>query len=279
MASRKFRIALIQLAVGEDKSENVKRALSFIKKAKENGSSLVALPECFNSPYGTKFFPKYAEAVPSGETSLALSAAAKEHNVYLVAGSIPEEDNKKFYNTCTIWNPSGNLITKHRKVHLFDIDIPGGIRFKESETLSAGNSFTTFNTDVCKVGVGICYDIRFPEMAQIYRKEGCDVLLYPGAFNMTTGPLHWELLQRARAVDNQLFVACIAPAQVKNSDYVSYGHSQVVDPWGKVIAKTEFDEGIVYADIDLQVMENVRQQIPVYSQRRSDLYDIVKVQH
>ncbi|PNF42006.1 Omega-amidase NIT2 [Cryptotermes secundus] len=275
MVSRTFRLALIQLAVGEDKAENVKRALSFIKKAKENGSYLIALPECFNSPYGTKFFPKYAELIPSGQTSSSLSQAAKEHQIYLVAGSIPEKDGDKLYNTCTVWNPSGELVTKHQKVHLFDIDIPGGICFKESETLTAGKRLTVFNTDICKIGIGICYDMRFGEMAQIYRKEECDLLLYPGAFNMTTGPLHWELLQRARAVENQVFVATIAPAQDKNADYVSWGHSQVVDPWGKVIAKTEFDEGIVYADIDLKVVDEVRQQIPVFRQRRTDLYDTV----
>ncbi|XP_049783224.1 omega-amidase NIT2 [Schistocerca cancellata] len=276
MSSNKFRIALVQLVVGGTKENNVKKAIDFIKQAKEKGSDVVILPECFNSPYGTKYFSSYAEEIPSGETSKALSQAAKENNVYLIGGSIPERDGNKLYNTCTIWNRSGQMVAKHRKVHLFDIDIPGGITFKESETLSPGNQLTIFETEMCKIGVGICYDIRFEEMARIYRNMGCQLLVYPGAFNMTTGPLHWQLLQRARAVDNQVYVAGVAPLTEKGSDYTSWGHSTLVDPWGKVVVEGEFSEEILYGDIDLSTVKEVRQQIPISLQRRTDLYDTVK---
>lgn len=270
-----FRLALVQLAVTASKSENLARAAKLIKDAASNGAKVVALPECFNSPYGTTYFPEYAEKIP-GPSTVALEKAAKENKVFLIGGSIPEEDGGKLYNTCTIYNPEGQLIAKHRKVHMFDIDVPGKIRFQESETLSPGNSFTTFDTPFCKFGIGICYDIRFAEMGQIYAREGCNVLVYPGAFNMTTGPAHWELLQRARAIDNQVFVATVSPARDEKASYVAWGHSTVVSPWGEVIAKTEHEEAIVYSDIDLSLVETIRNQVPVTSQRRKDIYDVIR---
>lgn len=217
-----------------------------------DNAKVVALPECFNCPYGTKYFGEYAETIPDGFTSSELSKTAKELGIFLIGGSIPEREAGKLFNTCTVWGPQGDLIAKHRKMHLFDIDIPGGIRFKESEVLSAGNSFSTFTVDEnFKVGLGICYDIRFEEMARIYRNMGCNLLVYPGAFNMTTGPLHWELLQRGRAVDSQCFVATASPARDTDSDYVAYGHSMVVDPWGKVIKSAADVEETVIADLGL----------------------------
>ncbi|XP_031815431.1 omega-amidase NIT2 isoform X2 [Sarcophilus harrisii] len=229
--------------------------------------------ECFNSPYGANFFPEYAEPIP-GECTRRLSDLAKECQVYLIGGSIPEEDDGKFYNTCTVFGPDGALLAKHRKLHLFDIDIPGRIRFQESETLSAGDSLSIFETPYCKVGVGICYDIRFAELAQIYSQRGCQLLVYPGAFNLTTGPAHWELLQRGRAVDNQVFVATASPARDVDSSYVAWGHSTVVSPWGEILAQADTDESIVYANIDLKKLFEVRQQIPVLSQKRADLYAV-----
>ncbi|XP_010794877.1 omega-amidase NIT2-like [Notothenia coriiceps] len=130
----------------------------------------------------------------------------------------------------------------------------------------------------CKVGVGICYDIRFAELAQLYSRQGCQLLVYPGAFNMTTGPAHWELLQRARAVDNQLYVATASPARDESSSYVAWGHSTVVNPWGEVISKAGTEEEVIYADIDLQYLADVRQQIPITAQRRNDLYSVTSVQ-
>ncbi|RVE65487.1 hypothetical protein OJAV_G00116970 [Oryzias javanicus] len=162
-----------------------------------------------------------------------LSEAAQENQVYLVGGSIPEKDGGKLYNTCAVFGPDGEMILKHRKIHLFDINVPGKICFQESETLSPGNSLSTFDTPFCKVGVGICYDMRFAELAQIYSRKGCQLLVYPGAFNMTTGPAHWELLQR-----EGLLIT-----------------SSVVNPWGEVISKAGAEETVIYADIDLQYVE------------------------
>jgi len=243
---------------------------------------MVMLPECFNSPYDTKCFPQYAEVIPMRRAEIdadlspsvhMLSNAAKECKVHLVGGSIPERDGERFYNTCTVFNKEGEIVAKHRKVHLFDIDIPGKIRFKESEILSPGSQLTTFKTDLCTFGVGICYDIRFPEMAALLSQKA-SVLLYPGAFNTTTGPKHWELLQRARAVDNQVWVCTASPANNPDSDYKAWGHSSIVSPWGEVVATTAEKEDIVVAEIDLAQMREMRQSIPVRYQKRTDLYSL-----
>ncbi|CAL4151108.1 unnamed protein product [Meganyctiphanes norvegica] len=275
MAAAKLRLACIQLAVGAVKKDNISRAVQKISEAAAAGAHLVTLPECFNSPYGTKYFSQYAESIP-GETTAALKEAAKASGVWLVGGSIPEQDGDKLYNTCTVWNPQGDMVAKHRKIHLFDISVPGGITFKESETLSPGSSFTTFDMPNCKVGVGICYDMRFAELALVYNQMGCKLLVYPGAFNMTTGPVHWELLQRGRALDNQLYVATASPARDTSADYHAWGHSTVVNPWGEVISTTEADEDIIYADLDLDYVEKVRQMVPLPVQKRNDLYQVVK---
>ncbi|XP_070159359.1 omega-amidase NIT2 isoform X2 [Polyergus mexicanus] len=271
-----LRLALVQLSVGDDKPANVSRAVSFIERAKQQErADIVVLPECFNSPYGTSHFARYAESIPDGETSVVLSEAARKNNVYVIAGTIPERDNEKLYNTCTVWAPDGKLVAKQRKMHLFDIDIKDKITFRESDSLSAGNSLTILEAKGCKIGIGICYDIRFEEMARLYRNKGCQMLIYPAAFNMTTGPLHWSLLQRARANDNQLYVACVSPARGSPPGYIAWGHTQLTNPWGEILDELDADEGMMVSDIDLKVVDEVRAQIPTFNQRRTDLYDTI----
>jgi len=272
--SSKFRLALIQLAVGSNKGENVARAVGKIAEAATAGAHVISLPECFNSPYGTQYFASYAESVPDGPSCQALKEAAIKNKVYLIGGSIPEEQEGKFFNTSTVWCPEGNLVAKHRKIHLFDIDIPGKMTFKESDALSPGNSPTTFSTPWCDIGVGICYDIRFAELAQLYAQRGCKLLVYPGAFNMTTGPAHWELLARARAVDNQVYVAVPSPARDESATYIAWGHSSIVNPWAEVISKASFGEDTIYADIDLDHLTTVRNQVPIGFQKRNDIYAV-----
>ncbi|RKP24226.1 carbon-nitrogen hydrolase [Syncephalis pseudoplumigaleata] len=276
---RPFRLALVQLAVGPHKAANLARARERVQEAARHGAQVVCLPECFNCPYGTQHFGEYAETIP-GETSGVLSELAKETGVYLIGGSIPERDSAgRLFNTSIVHGPDGGQLAVHRKVHLFDIDVPGKIRFQESEVLSAGNSVTMFDTEYGRIGLGICYDIRFPELAMIAARKGCMAMLYPGAFNMITGPLHWELLQRARAVDNQIYVGACSPARDASADYIAWGHSTVVDPSGGVIATTEHEEAIVYADLDPEMMQITRASIPVTQQRRFDVYADVAAGH
>lgn len=246
--ARRLTIGCVQLKVGANKTENVTRAITKIREAKAKGAELVSLPECFNSPYGTNYFPEYAESIP-GETTNLLSQIAKELKIILIGGTIPERDNDKLYNTATIWGQNGELLAKYRKMHLFDIDIPNEITFKESDSLSAGDNLAIIDIKDFKIGVGICYDIRFEELAKLYRKKGCNMLIYPGAFNMKTGPLHWELLARSRANDNQLYTALISPARDTEASYVAYGHSCCVDPWGKVLYQSGAEEDVFIVEL------------------------------
>ncbi|CEG48241.1 omega-amidase nit2 [Plasmopara halstedii] len=282
----KFKLALCQISVGEDKQKNIDTATAAVTKAAKNAAQVVSLPECWNSPYATTSFPRYAEEIPETKdllsesnhpSTFALSQLAAKLKIYLVGGSIPEKDaSGKVYNATVVFSPEGEIIGKHRKVHLFDIDVPGKITFKESDTLSPGNNITVFDTPYCKMGVGICYDIRFPELSMLMKKQGAQILLFPGAFNLTTGPAHWELLLRARAVDNQLYVAATSPARGPEGGYQAWGHSTVISPWGEIIATCGHGESIVYAEVDLDKVMEMRRNIPTSSQTRSDLYELVQ---
>lgn len=178
------------------------------------------------------------------------------------------------YNTCLAFGPDGAIIAKHRKVHLFDIDIPGGIKFTESDTLSPGDALATFDTPWGRVGLGICYDMRFPALAMLLRAAGASILIYPGAFNMITGPAHWELLQRSRALDNQCYVAAVSIARNPESSYKAWGHSTIVNAWGEVVATTDEGQSTVMADLDMENVADIRVRIPVSKQARTDLYEL-----
>jgi omega-amidase len=288
-----LRVALLQFRVTESKEENLRTAASFLDRAAgDGGADLCVLPEIWNSPYAAAAFPEYAEGglpPPGGGRPLKSPSAellerkAVQHGLWIVGGSIPEvDDDGRIYNTCLVFDPEGRIVAKHRKVHLFDVDVPGGITFSESDTLSPGQAVTHFDTPWGPVGLGICYDIRFAEYALLLaEKRGCRLLVYPGAFNLTTGPAHWELLQRARAVDCQAFVATASPARAaapppetpgRYPHYAAWGHSTCVSPWGVVVATTDEGEGIVYADLDLAEVESVRRSIPILQQKRTDLY-------
>jgi omega-amidase len=277
------KLALVQLASTADKAHNLSHARSKVLEATRAGAKIVVLPECFNSPYGTKYFPQYAETLqpspPSEKQSPsfhALSSIAKEAKVYLVGGSIPErdeKDDKKLYNTSLTFGPDGGLLATHRKVHLFDIDIPGKIKFRESDVLSPGNKISILDLpEYGKIAIAICYDIRFPELATIAARKGAFLLLYPGAFNLTTGALHWELQARARAMDNQVFVGLCSPARDMEAEYHAWGHSMVVDPNAEVLEQLEEKEGIVLQELKAGRIEEVRKGIPLYTQRRFDVY-------
>jgi omega-amidase len=285
-----FNVALIQLGgLVANKAQNLTHAREMILRAATTEGSrakphMVVLPECFNSPYGHVHFRLYAEKIgfangqpydiskSESETVKMLSSVAKDTGVWIIGGSIPEQDGGKIYNTCTVYSPEGDLIAMHRKVHLFDIDIPGKISFKESETLTGGTSLNFFDTDFARIGLGICYDIRFPEVAMIAARKGCHMLIFPGAFNLTTGPLHWELLQRGRAVDNQVYVSMVSPARDMAAGYHAWGHTMVVDPMGSVIGEASEEEAIIHVHIDPKPFQDARTGIPVTTQRRFDVY-------
>jgi len=303
-------VALVQLAAGEDPGANRRQAEAWLERALQPLPArprprLLMLPEIWNAPYAAARFAAYAEPIPDlhlarpGEEpcagpdltegpsqSLAMVARlARRHGVSVIAGSIPERGGDgRLYNTATVIDPRGRLLAKHRKLHLFDVDIPGGIRFRESDSLSGGSDIAVVGgigdplatglVEPPSLGLLICYDIRFPELALLLQqRQGATLLACPAAFNTTTGPRHWHLVMRARALDTQCFLLACSSARPQMEDaYPSYGHSLVVDPWGAVLAEAGTGEQVLHAELDLAEVGRARQAIPTGLQRRGDLY-------
>ena len=272
----KIKLALCQMNVVDNKEKNIKTARLMIEESISKNADFIILPEMFNCPYSNDKFIEYGEKEKSSETLSEISKLAKSNNAYILAGSIPEIEEDKLYNTSYLFDRQGNVIAKHRKMHLFDIDVKGKITFKESDVLTARNDFTIADTEFGKVGIGICYDIRFPELAKIMVENGALILIYPGAFNMTTGPAHWELLFRSRAMDNQAFCIGVAPALNNDASYHSYGHSIITNPWGEVIAQASEKESLIISEIDLSEIKKVREELPLLKNKRDDLYEVIQ---
>lgn len=272
----KIKLALCQMNVVDNKEKNIKTARLMIEESISKNADFIILPEMFNCPYSNDKFIEYGEKEKSSETLSEISKLAKSNNAYILAGSIPEIEEDKLYNTSYLFDRQGNVIAKHRKMHLFDIDVKRKITFKESDVLTAGNEFTIADTEFGKVGIGICYDIRFPELAKIMVENGALILIYPGAFNMTTGPAHWELLFRSRAMDNQAFCIGVAPALNNDASYHSYGHSIITNPWGEVIAQASEKESLIISEIDLSEIKKVREELPLLKNKRDDLYEVIQ---
>lgn len=266
-----MKLALCQTPVTDSREANIAAMCAYVRDAAGQGAEVVCLPEMWACPYDNDAFPRYAEP-EGGETWNRLRAIAKETGVWLVGGSVPEREGERLYNTCYVFSPDGEQIAKHRKVHLFDIDVPGGQRFMESDTFTPGEKLTLFDTPWGRIGVAICFDIRFAEWFRMLSLEGAKLILVPGAFNMTTGPAHWELSLRMRAVDNQCFVAGCAPARDTQASYVSYGNSLLSDPWGTVRGRLDAEAGMLLLDLDLSEADAIRNQIPILAGRRQDLY-------
>lgn len=271
-----LRIAGIQLLGKATKQETYGHIRSLVSEIPDGAADLIMLPEMWNGPYEARLFPTFAEP-DGGPSGQFLSALAKEKRVYLCGGSIAERDGDRIYNTAYVFDPKGHVIAKHRKMHLFDIDVKGGQRFFESDTLSPGNSVTVFSTPFCKLGLCICYDFRFPELSRLMVEAGAEVILVPAAFNMTTGPAHWELLFRSRAVDNQVYTVGVAPARDPSASYQSWGHSIVCSPWGDVIMQADETESVAITALDLDRLCEVRSQLPLLKQRRTDVYRLEQV--
>lgn len=270
----KIKIAAIQMSTVADKMENVRTVKTYLEKIKDENPDFVILPEMFCCPYQTENFPIYAEK-EGGPVWQQLSGYAKQYGIYLIGGSMPEKDAEgNVYNTSYIFDREGKQIGKHRKVHLFDIDVKGGQTFKESDTLTAGDSDTVFDTEFGKIGVMLCFDIRFPELSRMMVNDGAKVIFVPAAFNMTTGPAHWELSFRTRALDNQIYMVGCAPARDVSAGYISWGHSIVTDPWGRVTGMLDENEGILLAELDMDYEEQVREELPLLKSRRKDIYQL-----
>jgi len=273
-----MKVSIIQMNVTANKRKNLDHAQELVSQAAASGADVVILPEMFVCPYQDQAFLENAE--PAGERIWwALSDMARENEVYLVGGTFPEREGERLYNTCFVFDRTGEQIARHRKAHLFDVDVEGGQHFKESDTFTPGNAITVFDTEFGRMGLCVCFDMRFPELSRIMALEGAKVVFVPAAFNMTTGPLHWETMFRSRAIDNQLFTVGCAPARDENGPYVSYGNSIAVDPWGKILVRAEAQETVLTVDLDLDEVERTRAQLPLMPARRTDLYRLVLIEH
>ncbi|MDD3219342.1 MAG: carbon-nitrogen hydrolase family protein [Lachnospiraceae bacterium] len=267
-AGDKMKIAQFQMHVYNEKEKNIAELKYYLEKIKDQDVDLVAIGEMFNCPYSNDNFPIYAEP-EGGETWMACSNLAANYGIYLSAGSIPEIDAEgRLYNTAYVFDRAGKQIAKHRKIHLFDIDIKGKQSFKESDTLTPGEGCTVFDTEFGKIGVCICFDIRFPELFYQMTKQGVQIILIPAAFNTTTGPAHWELLFRCRAVDNQCYIAGTCEARDETASYKAWGHSLFVSPWGDIIQELDEKAGYMIHEVDFDYLKQIREELPVLSARK-----------
>lgn len=275
MSEQKFKLALCQIDTLPEKSDTMDKAERMVREAAEKGANVVALPEMFACPYAKGYFDRFAENA-DGESVHRMAYWAKEYGVLLVGGSIPERDGNKLYNTCFVFDRQGAVIAKHRKTHLFDVDIKGGVCFRESKHFAPGDDICVFDTEYGRMGVAICFDMRFPELIRAMAKRGAEVIIVPAQFNTTTGPAHWELTIRMRAVDNELFFAGASAARSKNFQYQCWGHSTVAGPFGDILATSDETEQTVFCDIDLSEVGRVRQELPTFLRLREDLYSVAK---
>jgi predicted amidohydrolase len=268
------RVACVQLNSRDDKAANVRVATTFVKRAAGLGARLVALPETWNFKGGARGIAENAEDLEGGSTRIMAELAA-DLGVYLLAGSIYERTDTpgRFFNTSILFGPCGERLAVYRKIHLFDVTA-GGVVYRESDTLIPGHELVTADIDAVTVGLTTCYDVRFPELYRALALRGARMFVVPSAFKAFTGAAHWEVLLRARAIENGAFV--VAPNQV--GAYLpgkeNFGHSMVVDPWGRVLAELADGIGVCVADIEPSLVDEVRADIPSLDHRRPDVYDL-----
>ena len=267
-----MRVALIQMNSQNDPEVNLREATRLLDAAAAEGADLAALPELFLYLGPASEHRRVAEPVP-GPTTEHLAVLAARHRMYILGGSLLEgvPAEARCFNTSTLFDRAGRLIARYRKIHLFDVDLPGQAPYRESASMAAGTEVVTADTEFGRVGMSICYDLRFPELYRALAAQGAEVIFAPAAFTLHTGKDHWEVLLRARAIENQAYV--VAPAQVglHPPGRECYGNSLVADPWGTVLARAPHRVGITLATLDLAYPKEVRRQLPALSHRRREL--------
>ena len=264
-----FKIAVCQNRPSRNKAESIEKITAMIEKAVLNNAGLVLLPEIFYHPYELAKIPKLEES--NHETLDQLKIIAKNKNIYLCTGSMVEREGDKRFNKSFLISPEGNILLEYSKCHLYDVSFKN-LRTKESKVFDYGNDIKVVDTDLGRIGILICYDIRFPEMARKLALAGAEIILVPAAFNTVTGPLHWEIIFRARAIENQVYLAAGSPARDPESTYQAYGHSMIIDPMGKVLSEADIDEDIIYGNCTNEVLAETRNKIPLLKHRRPEIY-------
>lgn len=267
---KSLKIALCQLIPDYDVSRSVEVATGMIEKAAENQVALVVLPEMFYHPFELLSLRK----INGKEDAILekLRECARNCSVSICTGSMAVQQDGKFFNRSYLIDESGMVRIHYDKCHLFDVNLPH-LRTKESLIFTPGSSAPVVEMPFGKVGIAICYDIRFPEFIRNFALKGVELLLVPAVFNDSTGPAHWSVMMQARAIENQIFIAAVSQGRNNKSSYRAYGHSMAVSPWGEILCEASENEEIVYAMLNHEILEQTRNRLPLMEHRRPDLYD------
>lgn len=267
-----MRAAVVQLHVIPNVEENLATASDLVRKAVAAGAELVVLPEMVDFGGDKDRVPEIKTDVP-GPVTDHFAALAKELGIWLQAGSIHENipGQDRTYNTAILFNPQGELVASYRKLHLYDVQIPGRVDAMESETIAPGEQVVTADVNGHKAGLTICYDIRFPELYRALANEGAEIVFLPAAFMLYTGKDHWETLIRARAIENQCFMLASGQQGVNDKGRATYGRSMIVDPWGTVLATAPDGNGFAIADLDFDYLQRLRKELPSLANRRREV--------
>ncbi len=280
MSNNIIRLANIQFASSMDKAKDLERLDAYLMELSMDDkdkakADIVCLPEMWNCPYVGDRFKDYAEP-EGGMVWQACSDMARKYKLYLCAGTVAElGEDGRIYNTAYVFDRDGKQIHKYRKMHMFDIySADGKPVFLESASLGAGDTISTFETEWGKMGMQVCFDIRFPELSRLMALDGAKVIITPATFSMTTGPVHWQISFQARAMENQVFMVGAAPARAPKTGYTSWSHSIVCDPWGKVLTLMDENEGVSITELNLDLIDKYRLKLPMLSARRDDVYKL-----
>ncbi|HVM57864.1 MAG TPA: carbon-nitrogen hydrolase family protein [Gaiellaceae bacterium] len=269
----RIRVACVQLTSGRDKDANLARAEALVARAASTGADIVVLPEKWNVIGGPDDYRAAAEPLETGPSVAAMSRWARTLGITLVGGSITErrDGREKLSNTCCVFDPEGSLVAVYRKIHLFDVEV-GGHVYRESETEEPGTEPVVAPAEDWTVGLSVCYDVRFPELYRILALEGAELATVPAHFTTPTGRDHWHVLLRARAIENQYYVAAAAQVGETLPGRPAYGRSLVVDPWGIVLAQAPDEETVIAAELDRARLRQIRAKLPSLANRQADAY-------
>ncbi|MBZ4418275.1 carbon-nitrogen hydrolase family protein [Myxococcus sp. RHSTA-1-4] len=264
-------IAAAQMVSTADKSHNLDVAARLVRRAAGLGARLVGLPENFSWMGPEPERPGAAEDL-DGPTLSRMAQLARELKVTLLAGSVLEAGapGGRLYNTSVLFGPGGERLAVYRKMHLFDVEVGDGATYQESAAVAPGTEVVGADTEVGRLGLSVCYDLRFPELYRRLSKDGATLLAVPAAFTLMTGKDHWEVLLRARAIENQAYVLAPAQGGRHSANRLTYGHAMVVDPWGLVTARASEGEGLALAPVDPELQARIRRNLPCLQHRRLD---------
>jgi deaminated glutathione amidase len=268
-----LRVACVQLTSRDDKATNIEKTERLVARAAATGADVILLPEKWNAIGDAETLHANAEPLEGGESVEAMVSWARTHGVTLVGGSITErrEGREKLSNTSIVFDPDGEIVGIYRKIHMFDVEV-GGLVYRESEAEEAGEEPVVVRGEGWPIGLSVCYDVRFPELYRILALEGAELVTVPAHFTLYTGKDHWHVLLRARAIENQCYVAAAAQIGETRPGRPSYGRSLIVDPWGIVIAEAPDEETVISAELDRAHLREIREKLPALANRQPGAY-------